>query len=270
MLVELVFRPESKKAHVKFFINEAWKDKCLDISASNITVEQLIDQKAEGFIEICLKLGMLLTMKDMAVAIRELPIKEQEVFKQLTLNLEHSQEDLDFLCKEAISSRKIPFIIMLTQLGASLPSARIKFYTATIQETLKTVLEQKDFLAARALIEKFTRAIADYFDLVSLMDSNIIMCPELIELLIEKGVNPNSWERKTPISVVMNNHHLDWPKRIEIVCLLLKNGEHCSHLSLTSTSAITPLYVATEKALETGEDIYKEVTTIIFNNTIEL
>jgi hypothetical protein len=251
MLVELVFRPESKKAYVKFFINEAWKDKCLDISASNITVEQLIDQKAERFIEICLKLGMLLTTKDMAVAICELPINEQEVFKQLTLN-QQSQEDLDFLCKEALSSRKIPYIIMLIQLGASLPSARI--YTATIRDTLKTVLEQKDFLAARALIEQFTKAIANYFDLVSLMDSNIIMCPELIELLIEKGVNPNSWGRKTPISVVMSNQHLDWSKRIGIVCLLLKKGEHCSHLSLTSISATTPLYVATEKSLETGED----------------
>jgi hypothetical protein len=252
MLTELVLRPESKKAHVKFLINEAWKDKCLDISTSNITIEQLIDQKAEKFIEICLKLGMPLTTKDMAVAIRELHVNEQEVFKQLTLNLiKHSREDLNFLCKEAISYRKIPFIIMLIQLGASLPSARI--YTDTIQDTLRTVLEQKDFLAARALIEKFTKAIAKYFDLVSLMDSNIIMCPELIKLLIEKGLNPNRWGRKTPISVVMSNQHLDWPKRIGIVCLLLNSGEDCYHLSLTSTSATTPLYVATEKALETGK-----------------
>ena len=265
MLIELVLRPESKEAHIKFLINEAWKDKCLDISASNITVEQLIDKKAEKFIEICLKLGMPLTKKDMTVAIRELPIREQEVFKQLTLNFEHTQADLNFLCKEAISSRKIPFIAMLIQLGASLPSATI--YTATIQDTLMIVLERKDFLAARALIQKFTKDIAKHFDLVSLMDSNIIMCPELIKLLIEKGLNPNSWGRKTPISVVMSNQYLDWPKRIEIVCLLLKSGEDCYHLSLTNTSATTPLYVATEKALETGK-YYKEVritvTTINF------
>lgn len=254
MLIELVLRPESKKAHVKFLINEAWKDKCLDISASNITVEQLIDKKAEKFIEICLKHGMPLTKKDMTVAIRELPIKEQEVFEQLTLNFEHySQADLNFLCKEAISSRKIPFIITLIQLGASLPSATI--YTATIQDTLKIVLERKDFLAARALIEKFTKAITKHFDLVSLMDSNITLCPELIKLLIEKGLNPNYYSRgrKTPISVVMSNQHLDWPKRIGIVCLLLKCGEDCYHLSLTNASATTPLYVATEKALETGK-----------------
>ena len=251
MLIELVLRPESKKAHVKFLINEVWKDKHLDISASNITVEQLIDKKAEKLIEICLKLGMPLTKKDMTVAIRELPIREQEVFEQLTLNFEHSQADLDFLCKQAISSRKIPFIVMLIQLGASLPSATI--YAATIKDTLMTVLEGKDFLAARALIEKFTKAITNCFDLISLMDSNIIMCPELIKMLIEKGLNPNyNRGRKTPVSVVMSNQYLDWPKRIGIVCLLLKCGEDCYHLSLTNTSATPPLYVATEKALETG------------------
>ena len=199
---------------------------------------------------------MPLTKNDIAVAVRELPIKEKEVFKHLTLNLEHSQQELDSLCKEAISFRKIPFIITLIQLGASLPSTRIDI--ATIKDTLKTVLEQQDFHAARALIEKFTEAIAKHFDLISLMDSNIIKCPELIKLLIEKGLNPNSRGRKTPIAVVMSNQHLEWPKRIGIVCLLLKSGEDCYHLSLTSTFATTPLHVATEKALETGKDKIKK------------
>ena len=254
MLIELIFRPESKRSHVEFLLNKVWKDKNLSISASKISVKQLINQKAERFIETCLKLGMRLTRKDVEVAIHELPIREQEIIKHLTLKFEHCQEDLDSLCREAIYSRKIPFIITLIQLGASLPSTNLRDYIDTIKDTLKTVLKQNDFQAARALIEKFTEAITEHFDLVSLMDSSIIKCPELIELLIEKGLNPNIRGRKTPISVVMSNQRLEWRKRIGIVCLLLKSGEHCYHLSLTSTSITTPLYVATEKALETGKN----------------
>ena len=254
MLIEMLFRPESKTEHLEFLIGEVWKDKHLDISASKISIKQLIDKKSERFIETCLKLGMPLTKEDIAVAIRKLPTMEQHVqlFKRLTLKLEYSQEDLDFLCKEAISVRKIPFIITIIQLGASLPSTGI--YVTTIKDTLKTVLEQNYFYGARALIGKFTEAIAKCFDLVSLMDSNIVKYPELIKLLIEKGLNPNSRTRgrKTSIGVVMSNQHLEWPRRIGIVCLLLKNGEDCYHLSLTSESATTPLHVATEKALEAG------------------
>lgn len=251
MLIELIFRPESKKSHVEFLVNKVWKDKNLDISASKISVKQLIDRKAERFIETCLKLGMPLTRKDVEVAIHKLPIREQEIIKHLTLKF---QENLDALCREAICSRKIPFIITLIQLGASLPSTSLRVYIDTIKDTLTTVLKQNDFQAARVLIEKFTEAVTEHFDLVSLMDSNIIKCPELIELLIEKGLNPNVRSRKTPISVVMSNQRLEWTKRIGIVCLLLKSGEHCYHLSLTSTSITTPLYVATEKALETGKN----------------
>ena len=260
MLIELIFRPESKKSHVEFLVNKVWKDKNLDISASKISVKQLIDRTAERFIETCLKLGMPLTRKDVEVAIHKLPIREQEIIKHLTLKF---QENLDSLCREAICSRKIPFIITLIRLGASLPSTSLRLYIDTIKDTLTTVLKQNDFQAARALIEKFTEAVTEHFDLVSLMDSNIIKCPELIELLIEKGLNPNIRGRKTPISVVMSNQRLEWQKRIGIVCLLLKSGEHCYHLSLTSTSVTTPLYVATEKALETGIKIKYTMVTII-------
>ena len=253
MLIEILARSESKKVHLEFLIGEVWKDKSLDISASKVSVKQLIGQKSirdERFIETCLKLGMPLTTEDIAVAIRELPTKEQQLFEHLTLKLEYNQEDLDSLCKEAISAGKIPFAITFIQLGASLPSD--KMYVAAIKDILKTVLEQNNFDGARALIEKFTEAITKHFDLVSLMESNIVKCPELIELLLEKGINPNGRGKKTPIDVVMSNQHLEWPKRIGIVCLLLKNGEDCCHLSLSSESATTPLYVATEKALETG------------------
>lgn len=255
MLIEILARSESKKKHLEFLISKVWKDKSLDISASKVSMKQLIGQKSirdESLIEICLKLGMPLTTEDIAVAIRELPTKDQQLFKLLTLKLKYSQKDLDSLCKEAISAGKIPFVITFIQLGASLPSA--KNYVAAIKDTLQTVLEQEDFDGARALIGKFTEGITKHLDLVSLMESNIVKCPELIKLLLERGINPNGRGKKTPIGVVMSNHHLEWPKRIGLVCLLLKNGEECRHLSLLSETATTPLYVATEKALETGNN----------------
>lgn len=257
MLTEILVRSDSKKVHLEFLISEVWKDKSLDISASKVSMKHLIGQKSirdERFIETFLKLGMPLTKEDIAVAIHEFPAEQQELFKHLTLKLEYSQEDLDSLCKEAISVGKIPFIITLIQFGASLPSTEA--HVATIKDTLRTILEQKDFDGARVLIEKFTEAITKHLDLVLLMESNIIQCPELIKLLLEKGLNPNGGRKKTPIAVVMSTEHLEWPKRIEIVCLLLKNGEDCRHLSVSSKSATqTPLYMATEKALEKGNNI---------------
>ena len=262
MLIEILARSESEKVHLEFLIGEVWKDKNLDISASKVSMKHLVGQKSirdERFIETCLKLGMPLKKEDIAVAICEFPTEQLELFKHLTLKLvnDYSQEDLDSLCKEAISVGKIPFIITFIQLGASLPSTNLKTHVTTIKDTLKTVLEQKDFDGTRALIEKFTEVITKHLDLVSLMESNIVQCPEMIKLLLEKGLNPNGSGKKTPIAVVMSIEHLEWPKRIEIVCLLLENGEDCHHLSQSGKSAATPLYVATERALEEGNKINK-------------
>lgn len=256
MFIEILARPDSRKLHLDFLISEVWKDKSIDISASKVSMKHLIGQKSirdERFIETCLKLGMPLTKEDIAVAIREFPTEQQELFKHLTSKLKYSQEDLDFLCKEAIIVGKKPFIITFIRLGAALPNTNLKAYVATIKETLKSI---KDFDGAKALIERFTEDITKHLDLVSLMESDVVKCPELIKLLLEKGVNLNSGRNKTPIAVVMSTEHLQWPKRIEIACLLLKNGEDCRHLSLSSKPAATPLYVATEKALEGGNDDY--------------
>ena len=255
MLIEILGTSESRKVHLEFLINEVWKDKSLDISASKVSMKQLIGQKSitdERLIKTCLKLGMPLTKEDIVVAIREFSAKQQELFKHLTSKLEYNQEDLDYLCKEAVSIDKIPFIITFVQCGASLPNT--KEYIPIIKCTLMTVLEQKDFEGARSMIEKFTESITKHLDLASLMDgpeSNVVKCPELIKLLLEKGVDPNYSGKKTPISVVMNTECVEWSTKIDIVCLLLKNGENCGHLSISSESA-APLYVVTLKALEIG------------------
>ena len=257
MLTEILARPESKRIHLEFLIGEVWKDKNLDISASKVSIRQLIVQKSirnDGLIKTCLKFGLPLMKDDIVVAIHEFPIEQQQLIKQLALKLEHSKEDLDSLCEVAVSTRKAPFVITFVQLGASLPSTKV--HQDTIEDTLKTFLQQKDYDGARALIEKFTKTIAENFDLASLMDSNIVKFPALIEMLIDKGLNPNGRGRKTPIGVVMSNQHLERSKRIEIMCVLLKSGEDCRHLCLTSKLSATPLHVATEKALETGNLIH--------------
>ena len=74
----------------------------------------------------------------------------------------------------------------------------------------------------------------------------------MIKMLIKIGLNPNGRGRRTPIAVVMSKQHLTISERIELICLLLENGEDCSHLHQTSKSS-TPLHVATELALQSGK-----------------
>ena len=92
----------------------------------------------------------------------------------------------------------------------------------------------------------------DKLDLATLMESNIVNCPELIRVLVETGLSPNGRGRKTPISVVMGLPATSWSKKITLLCLLLDIGEDCNHLSHTGKSSTTPLHVATEVALQSG------------------
>ena len=116
-------------------------------------------------------------------------------------------------------------------------------------------LRAEDYAEALALAKKFTQALAtmDKLDLASLMDSNIINCPETIKVLIDAGLSPNGRGRRTPIAVVMGKGDLTLSKKIELMCLLLENGEDCSHLCHASKSSTTSLHVATELALQSGK-----------------
>ena len=112
---------------------------------------------------------------------------------------------------------------------------------------------KNDYHGARALVGKFTKAIVDTIDPSSLIKLNIVNYPELIKMMIDTGLNPNGQGRKTPIAVVLGMQYLMMSKKIELLHLLVENGEECSHLCHVGKSSTTPLHVATELALQSGK-----------------
>ena len=121
-----------------------------------------------------------------------------------------------------------------------------------VEELLICALKIDGYCRALSLTRQFTRTLLEKVDLASLMKTDIVNYPKLIEALLDGGVNPNrSGDGTTPIAMVMDRF-TNWSKKIELVCLLLDKGEHCSHLS--SKSCTPPLHVATEVALKSGKN----------------
>ena len=250
VLLEILTRPECKEAHLEFLMNKMWiqntKWKGKEVDVSKVTFKQLVidrDITSSSILQRFLELGMPLSKEDIKLAIKSLRPKQVHLFKFIAAKA--NPDDLDELCQAAISASRMTFVLNLVEKGAKLPSHG--------SELLFKALKTEDYDGALALARKFTKATMDKLDLASLMDTNIIYCPELVKVLVETGLSPNGRGRKTPIAVVSGKVALSLAKKIELMCLLVDVGEDCSHLSHLGKSSATPLHVATELALQSGK-----------------
>ena len=253
MLIEILSRPECKQTHLEFLVSKMWNEK--EINVSKVTLKQLIVDKAitsASLLQRFLELGLPLNKDDIKMAMDCLKPNQVHLFKFIAAK--SNPGDLDELCQMAVSANRMTFVLNLVERGAKLPGHG--------SELLMQALKVEDYDGALALAKKFTKATTDKLDLASLMDSNIVNCPELIKLLIETGLSPNGRGRKTPIAVVMSKA-LSWPKKIELVCLLLEKGEDCNHLCHVGKSSTTPLHVAAELALQSGMRFFISTCTLV-------
>lgn len=238
--------PECKEVHLEFFVNKVWND--VMISVSKVTLENLIIDKvitSPTLLQWFLDRDLSLSKEDVKMAMTTLTVEQIELFKLIVAKCKHI--DLDELCIMAVSINCTTFVINLIEQGASLPCPS--------SELLLQALKVKDYGGALALVEMFkVKGTIGTLNLASLMNSNIINCPDLIKVLIRSGVDPNEIGGKTPIAVIMGRN-LTPSKTIDMLCLLVDSGEDCNHLCQTSKTKTTPLHVATELALKSGMHI---------------
>ena len=251
VFIELLSRCECKQAHIEFLITKMWNKKEIDVS--KITLKHLIVEKcitSASLLQRFLKLGLSLSKDSIKMAMNCLRSNQLHLFKFIAAKSDPLY--FDELCRVAtVSANPITFMLIFAELGANVPPNYV-------EELLVHTLRTDDYSRALSLARKFTKSCLEEVDLTSLLKSDVVNYPDLIKVLIDCGVNPNTCHKvgKTPIAMVMGSYST-WTKKIELVCLLLDNGEHCSHLSCTGTikSCTTPLLVATEVALETGKKV---------------
>ena len=242
VLVEILSRKECKEAHLEFLISEMWNEKVINVS--KVTLKQLIVEReitSECLLQRFLELGLPLTKEDIKMAIKRLKPSQVHLFKYIVAKC--NPADLDELCQAAVRANRMTFVLSLVDRGATLPSHG--------SDLLLQALSAEDYDGALALAGKFTKATMDKLDLATLMESNIVNCPELIKVLVDAGLSPNGSGRKTPIAAVMAKA-ISVTKKIDMICLLLEVGEDCGHLCQIGKSTTTPLHVATELALQSG------------------
>ena len=242
VLIEILSRKECQEAHLEFLVSKMWNEK--EINVSKVTLRRLIVDReitSESLLQRFLELGLPLSKEDIKMAITSLKPNQSHLFRFIIAKC--NTDDLDELCQAAVSANRMTFVLHLVERGAKLPSHG--------SDLLIHALKAEDYDGALALAKKFTKASTDKLDLASLMDSNIVNCPELIKVLVDTGLSPNGRGRKTPIAVIMGKA-ISITKKIDMVCLLLEVGEECSHLSHIGKSTTTPLHVATEVALQSG------------------
>ena len=242
VLMEIISRPECRESHLEFLVNKMWNEK--EINVSKITLKLLLSKKitSSSVLQRFLELGLPVTKSDIKLAIKDLKPDQMHLFKFIAAK--SSPHDIDELCQAAVNAKRMTIVLQLVERGAKLPSHG--------SQLLLLALKNEDYDGAMALAKKFTKATMDKLDLASLMDSNLINCPDLIRLLVEIGLSPNGQGRKTPIAAVMAKASLSLPKKIGLMSLLIDVGEDCNHLGQVGKSTSTPLHVATELALQSG------------------
>ena len=242
VFAEIITRPECKQTHLEFLVNTMWNAKELDVSM--VSLEQLIVDKAitsATLLQRFLELGLTLTKEDIKMAMNCLKENQTHLFTFIAERT--NPEDLNELVQVAVTANCMTFMLNFVEQSTKLPGEG--------SELLMQALNKKDYNVALALAKVFTMEMMDKLDLTSLMDSNIVNCPEIIEVLIHTGLNPNGKGGKAPLAMVMDKIP-SISKKIELACLLLDNGADCSHLSTT------PLHKATEIALRSGKILCKK------------
>ena len=250
VFTEILSRHECNQAHLEFLVTEMWNEKEIDIS--KITLQQLIKEKSitsSSLLQRLLELGLPLNEDDIKMAMKCLQHNQLHLFKFIATKSNPLYLD-DLYHVATVSANPQMFSLIFAELGASVPPNHV-------EQLLIYTLRMYDYNRVLSLARKFTSTCLEEVDLTSLLKSDVANYPELIGVLIDGGVNPNKCGRggKTPIAMVMDRYP-SWTKIIELVCLLLNKGEHCSHLNHTDSST-TPLHVATKVALETG-NYFKE------------
>ena len=249
VFIELLSRHNCSQAHLEFLVTKMWNEKEIDIS--KITLKWLIVEKSitsTSLLQRFLELGLPLNEDDIKMAMKFLKRNQLHLFKFIAAKC--NPLCLDELYRvAAMSANPEKFRMILTELGASVPPNHV-------EQLFIHILRMEDYNKALSLARYFTRTCLEKVDLTSLLKSKLSSgCLELIGVLIDGGVNPNKCgkEGRTSIAMVMDRYPSWTPKKIELICLLLDKGEHCSHLNHTeSTCSTTPLHVATKAALETG------------------
>ena len=243
VLAEIISRPECTQTHLEFLVGTVWNVKELDVSM--VQFKQLIVDKAitsASLFQRFLELGLILTKEDIKLAMNCLKENQMHLFTYISAKSDPG--DLNELCQAAVKANRMTFMLNFVEQGAKLPQDG--------SELLMQALKNKDYDVALSLARMFKMDVVDKLDHASLLDSNIINCPEIVKVLIHAGLNPNGKGGKTPIAMIMDKV-TSMSKKIDLVCLLLDNGADCNHLCKSST---TPLHKATEIALRTGKILY--------------
>ena len=242
------------QTHLQFLLNEMWDKR--KINVSQVKLSQLIVDKSvtdPRLFTRFLELGMPLTKDEVKKVIHLLKPEQQPLFKFIVPKCK--QEDLDDLCHEAISAKKMSLVLSLVERGAKLPGHG--------PELLSQALKTEDYDGAIALVKKFTKATLNKLDLGVLINSNLVRCPQLIEMLIDAGVSPNGNAKVKPLVVVMTLPFLSDMTKIDVACLLIKKGADSYALCAISKNSVTSaLHVATEVALKSGVYVYMYVFVI--------
>lgn len=242
ILLYLMKRKDCTSDVLMFLMMKIWQSKKIDCSGVNMKA-LIVDKEVTNpkLIARFLGSGVVVTMGDLHDAIHYFPDDNLDSFKLLLYKCEKA--DLTRLCRESLKANRTSFVLYLIEKGASLPKEH--------EMMLHCLLELKNFDGVKAILKLLSKQTIEKIDLARLLETNLVLDHDLIEMLINAGVNPNG--KKSPITTVMSLHYLKPESQVALVCLLIKCGADISQLSLTARGSTTPLHVATELTLKTGE-----------------
>lgn len=249
LLQQLLAQHNSKLSFLlNFLMLRAWKAKtvdCSDIKLKTLLVDKKITDLS--LLKSFLESGVAVKDDEISIAIQCLSRSDIAAFKLIVSK--HLALDVNEMCSKAFSANKTAFVLHFVDLGAKLPeNSDGLFYEA---------LKIKDFDGAKVLVKLFSKKQLSSLELGTLLDkTNLIMNVELAKVLVNAGVSLS--RKKSPIVSVMEQSYtcgLRPSDQIELISCFLEHGVDCKDLCITAKKTTTPLHVATDLALKSGESM---------------
>ena len=245
LLLSLLKHEKTKEPHMKVLLEIPIHRASPPLfDGSRVSVSMLIKKKIthSKILNSLFDCGMSVGEGDLRLAVETLAGENGTATLEILCSQVQGDVPLDRVCRVAMKSKKVRFVLCLVRKHCSLPCSS--------QEVLALALEKNLAEVAESLLPFCTLPEVDLGQLMSTC-GGLVNHVQLVVKMIDGGVNPGGLGTNAPMAEVLKMTNV--AKKVDLVCVLLRKGCHCDQLCAASECPTTPVHVAVSLGVEAGK-----------------
>ncbi len=245
LFLELLSRTEAKVTHLEYLVCDLFPKLKVQFDASEVPLTKVLGLPlSTKLLDAMLDCKVSVDGKAIELAVDKMSNTHTKILSKI-FSKWNKEGNLSAALDAAIRANKIKIVACLLEHGAETPNHRV-------DDLLLAALKKEEFSVVETLLNVAAAIPCHRIDLGALITNGVINHPNLLEKLIQAGVNPNGLGRTKTLTEVLRLDYLPTAKQVNTVCLLLANGADCKYLCDASPLVTTPLHVATDLAIRAG------------------